>query len=44
MNYEGVPEYLTASVEEILEANDDDAIALEAQLLNDTVNDPPEEQ
>ncbi len=44
MSYEGVPEYLTASVEEILEANDDDAIALEAQLLNDTVNDPPEEQ
>lgn len=44
MSYEGVPEYLTSSVEQILEADDDAAIALEAQLMDDTVNDPPEEQ
>lgn len=44
MSYEGVPDHLTASVEEILEADDDEAIELEAQLIQETVNDPPEDQ
>lgn len=44
MSYEGVPEGLTASVEEILAAKDDQAIELEAQLIEETVNDPAEEQ
>lgn len=44
MSYEGVPEDLTASVNEIFEANDKDAIELEARLIDETVNDPSEEQ
>lgn len=44
MSYEGIPEDLTTSVEEILAANDEEAIELEAQLVDETVNDPPEGQ